>query len=105
MLASTMRRPHLCISLFRGARARKASQSSALQQPSEVFVNDKRDTGAREHPDHIRGQAAIKASHAFVCPGVRDCGWDGTMMGACEHRVVLLTFVSCVSAFHVREMG
>jgi hypothetical protein len=28
-------------------------------------------------------------------PGVCDCGWDHTVMGAREHRVVLPTFVSC----------
>ena len=75
-------------------RRRAPPRSSALQQPSEILINDKRDARARKHPDDIRGQAAIEPSDAFVRPGVCDRGWDGTVVGAREHRVVLLTFVS-----------
>jgi hypothetical protein len=93
ILAPTMHRPHphLRISLCRCAPPR----SSALQQPSEILINHKRDTCAGNHSDNIRGQTSIKPSYAFMRPGVRDCGWDRTVMGAREHRVVLLTFVSC----------
>jgi hypothetical protein len=89
-----MRRPHLRVSLCRCAPPR----SSALQQPSEILINDKRDARAWKHPDDIRGQAAIKPSYAFMRPGVCDCGWDRTVMRAREHRVVLLTFVTCFFA-------
>jgi hypothetical protein len=90
VLALTMPRPHLHI-----CRRAPPPRGSALQQPSDILIHDKRDAGSRKHPDDIRGQAAIKPSYAFVRPGVRDRGWDGTVVGAREHRVVLLTFVSC----------
>ena len=92
ILAPTTRRPpppHAS-ALCRCAPPR----SSTLQQPSENLINDKRDARAGKHPDDIRGQASIKPSYAFMCPGVCDCGWDGIVVGAREHRVILLMFVS-----------
>jgi hypothetical protein len=101
LLASAMRWPHPRLRLSRGVRqSRLAPRSSALQQPSDILIHDKRDARARKNPDEIRGQAAIKARYAFVCPCVRDRGWDGAMMCACQHRIVLLPpkkrFVGCV---------
>lgn len=87
-----MHRPHLHISICLCA---PPPRSCALQQPSDILIHDKRDAGSRKHPDDVRGQAAIEPSYAFVRPGVCDRGWDGTVVGAREHRVVLLTFVSC----------
>ena len=85
--------PHLLLlpsSMRRISRdPRLAPRSSALQQPSDVLIHDKRDARAGKHPDDIRGQAAIEARYALVRPGVRDRGWDGAMMCACQHRVVL----------------
>ena len=78
-------------------RCRAPPRSSALQQPSEVLINDKRDARAWKHPDDVRGQTAIKPCYALVRPGMCDRGWDGTVMGARKHRVVLLTFVSSLS--------
>ena len=86
--------PHLLLLLASSMRRisrdpRLAPRSSALQQPSDVLIHDKRDARAGKHPDDIRGQAAIEARYALVRPGVRDRGWDGAMMCACQHRVVL----------------
>jgi hypothetical protein len=81
---------------------RLAPRSSALQQPSEVLIHDKRDARAGKHPDDIRRQAAIEARHTLMRPGVRDRRWDGAMMRARQHRVVLSKknkktgYVSCV---------
>ena len=97
-----MHHPNLRIGLCRGARPRLAPRSSALQQPSDILINDKRDACAGKYPDHIRGQATIKPSYAFVRPCMCDSGWDGTVMGASEHGVILLTFVSHVSVSRVR---
>ena len=83
--------PHLHISICLCA---PPPRGSALQQPSDILIHDKRDAGSRKHPDDVRGQAAIKPCYAFVRPGVSDRGWDGAVVGAREHRVVLLTFVS-----------
>jgi hypothetical protein len=80
-------------------------RSSALQQPRDILINDERDARAREHPDDVRGQAAIKARHALVRPGVRDRGWDGAVMGAREDGVVLLTFVSLAGWLAARMGG
>ena len=99
------RRPHLLrvrisISLVQPPR------NSALEQPSEILINDKRNARAWKHPDDVRGQTEIKPCDAFVRLGMCDCGWDGTVKGAREHRVVLLTFISsysCLFCFDPRE--
>ena len=67
-----------------------------LQQPGKILVHDERDACAGEHPDEIRGQAAVESDEALVRPSVRDCGWYGTVVRARKHRVVLKELVSWV---------
>ena len=111
LLASTARHPQLRLRISRSGALcpRLAPGSRALQQPSDVLIHDKRDARPRQHPDDVRRQAAIKASYALVRPGVRDRGWDGAMVRAREHRVVLpknaFVSFSCVSSRGKRGEG
>jgi hypothetical protein len=75
-LATALRRLRL------GSRSGLSPGSSTLQQPSDIFVHDKRDARAGKHPDEIRRQAAVESYEALVRPSVHDRGRDGAVVRA-----------------------
>jgi hypothetical protein len=64
------------------AMRRLSPRSSALQQPRNIFVHDKRDACPGEHPDDVCAQATVEPHGAFVRPCMRDCGRDGAVVRA-----------------------